>query len=259
MEQLDCTIPICGIPVNNFPDSSKALEAIEELALRNALEVPVQVNFINAHVVNCALADPETLAILNESNLNIEDGVGVWLGGVILSGTDMVNLNGTDFGLELLRWGAAKGLKFYFLGAKEGIAEEAKEKLCTRIPGLRVVGTHNGYLDQTISQDVVHQVLDAGTDILFVCMGVPSQEKWVHDHRPMLKGVKATFGLGAFFDFYADAVKRAPLWMRKLRMEWIYRLYKEPRRLWKRYLLGNIIFLWHVFTCLASRGFGNEK
>jgi exopolysaccharide biosynthesis WecB/TagA/CpsF family protein len=94
--------------------------------------------------------------------------------------------------------------------------------------------------------NALRQITAAKTDILFVCMGVPNQEIWIHDNKRMLTGVKAAFGLGAFFDFFADSVKRAPLWMRRIRIEWIYRLYKEPRRLWRRYLLGNFIFFWHV-------------
>jgi N-acetylglucosaminyldiphosphoundecaprenol N-acetyl-beta-D-mannosaminyltransferase len=249
MEHEEGLVSVCGIPISNFEDSQKAIAAIESCSQKRMTDLPMQVNFINAHVINTAMAEPDLLTVLKDSDLNLADGVGIWLGGRILSGSDLTNLNGTDLGFEILRWGAAKGLSFFFLGAKNGIAEVAKEKLCARIPGLRIVGTQDGYLDSTGTSNAIRQITAAKTDILFVCMGVPNQEIWIHDNKPRLTGVKAAFGLGAFFDFFADSIKRAPLWMRKIRIEWIYRLYKEPRRLWKRYLLGNFIFFWHILKC----------
>jgi N-acetylglucosaminyldiphosphoundecaprenol N-acetyl-beta-D-mannosaminyltransferase len=254
MEHEEERVSICGIPISNFKDSKEAITALENASLESTGDLPIQVNFINAHVVNTAKDRPDLLAVLKNSAFNLADGVGIWLGGHILSASDLVNLNGTDFGLEILRWGAAKGLNFFFLGAKDGIAGVARGKLCERIQGLRVVGTHDGYLDATSTSIVIQEILAAKTDVLFVCMGVPNQEVWIYNNSRMLIGVKAAFGLGAFFDFFADSVKRAPLWMRKFRIEWLYRLYKEPRRLWKRYLLGNFIFFWHILRCLLQDG-----
>lgn len=239
--------PLCGVPVDDFPDADAAIVRIERLAFGDSPDSLLQVNFVNAHVVNVALANPDFFSVLSgDRTLNLVDGVGVWMGGKILRGIDLTNLNGTDFGLRLLEWGASKGLKFYFLGAREGIAEIAKEKLRVRIPGLRVVGTHDGYLTPETSADVLREMRTLETDILFVCMGVPGQEIWLNRHRAQLDGVKAAFCLGAFFDFYADKVKRAPGWMRKVRLEWVFRLCQEPRRLWRRYILGNVVFLAHV-------------
>jgi exopolysaccharide biosynthesis WecB/TagA/CpsF family protein len=112
-----------------------------------------------------------------------------------------------------------------------------------------VVGCRDGYLNERSSKEAIERIVGSGADILFVCMGVPGQELWIHRHRAELKGVKLALGLGAFFDFYAEVVPRSPLWMRKARIEWVFRLIQEPRRLWKRYILGNIVFLWHVVAC----------
>ncbi len=196
------------------------------------------------------MATPNFMSVLRDGEMNLADGVGIWLGGRILRGADLVNLNGTDFGIEVLKRGAAAGRGFFFLGAKDGIAALAKEKLERSIPALRVLGCHDGYLDDASSQEAIRRIGESGADTLFVCMGVPNQELWIDRHRHELPGVKLALGLGAFFDFYAGVVARSPLWMRKLRIEWVYRLLQEPRRLWKRYILGNAVFFWHI---LANR------
>jgi N-acetylglucosaminyldiphosphoundecaprenol N-acetyl-beta-D-mannosaminyltransferase len=248
MERDEARVSICGIPIDNFSDLSAAIEEIESRCLQSGGPL-LQVNFVNAHVVNIAMARPEVLAILQGGDLNLADGLGVWLGGKILAGADLKNMNGTDLGLRVLEWGAAKGLKFYFLGARNGIADIAKERLRARIPGLLVVGSHNGYIAPEEAESVAEGIRESGAEILFVCMGVPNQELWIHGHRSSLGDVRAAFGLGAFFDFYSDSVKRAPPWIIKARAEWVYRLFQEPRRLWKRYLLGNFIYIGHILKC----------
>ncbi len=111
-----------------------------------------------------------------------------------------------------------------------------------------MLGCHDGYLDEASSGEAIRQIVESGADALFVCMGVPSQELWIRRHLHELGCVKLALGLGAFFDFYAERVPRSPLWMRELRIEWVYRLLKEPRRLWKRYILGNAAFLMHIMA-----------
>lgn len=248
------SVSICGVPVDSFDDPPAALEAISRRVDDLQGGRPAQVNFINAHVVNTACRDPELRPVLSEADLNLPDGVGIWLGGVILHRISLNNLNGTDFGLNVLEWGAARGLRFYFLGAREGIAEMARQKLCARLPGLVVAGTHDGYLDAGTEALVLREIAEVRTDVLFVCMGVPGQELWINRNLHALQGVKVAFGLGAFFDFHAGAVRRAPAWMIKARIEWIFRLWQEPERLWKRYLIGNFTFIWHILRCgLAGR------
>lgn len=251
MESDKKRVNVCGIPIDNFSDSQSALAVLEKRIVAAGNDFPIQVSFINAHTINTAMVNSEFAAVLKACDFNLTDGVGVWLAGIVLRGIRLTNLNGTDFGIRLLEWGTAQGLSFYFLGARGKIAETARDKLRVRIPGVRVVGTHNGYIDAAGTEQVLEEIRNSHADILFVCMGVPSQELWIARHRSMLKGVKLAVGLGAFFDFYSDSMKRAPQWMIKARIEWVYRLCQEPRRLWKRYLLGNFIFVIHVFRFKA--------
>ncbi len=239
-------VRVCGIPIHDFPDSNAAIVSMEETAFRSGDRPPLQVNFVNAHVVNTAMAVPEFRAVLERGEMNLADGVGIWLGGRMHAAADLANLNGTDFGVEVLKWGAETNRGFFFLGARSGVAELARKKLEARIPRLRVLGCHNGYLDESSSEEAIRMIVASGAEIVFVCMGVPAQELWIDKHRTELAGVKLILGLGAFFDFYAEVVARSPLWMRRMRIEWVYRFLQEPRRLWKRYIIGNLLFFVHL-------------
>lgn len=245
---------LCGVPIDLFPDSAAALAAIEGASAEAGAAGPLRVCFVNAHVVNTAASTPGLMEALSSGSLNLADGIGVWLGGRILFGTGPVNLNGTDFGVEALARGAARGLRFFFLGAAPGVAEKASERLRERIPGLKVAGTRDGFFDAAATDGVIRDIVGAGTDVLFVCMGVPRQELWIRENGARLTGVRAAFALGAFFDFHSGAIRRAPRWMIRARMEWVYRLCLEPGRLWRRYIVGNVAFMARVMARKLASG-----
>jgi exopolysaccharide biosynthesis WecB/TagA/CpsF family protein len=145
----------------------------------------------------------------------------------------------------LLQRAAERGWPVYFFGAKPGVAEEAKDLLEDRIPGLKVVGCRDGYFDRGKPEEAVAEIAAGAPGLLLVGMGNPLQEKWIAEHVAAT-GARLAVGVGAFFDFQTGHVKRAPAWMNKLGLEWVHRLLKEPKRMWRRYLLGNPLFLWRV-------------
>jgi exopolysaccharide biosynthesis WecB/TagA/CpsF family protein len=202
----------------------------------------------NAHTMNCAAADPSYLGTLQRAALVLRDGVGVEVAGVLSGRAMLHNFVGTDFVPHLLQQLADPEVRVFLYGAEPGVAAAAAAALRARHSGIRVVGFQHGYENGDGS---LAQIRAARPDVLLVALGNPRQERWIADHLAAL-GVPLAIGVGALFDYLAGRVPRAPLWMRRLRSEWIFRLVVEPRRLWRRYLVGNTQFLWHVVRAKAS-------
>jgi exopolysaccharide biosynthesis WecB/TagA/CpsF family protein len=226
--------------------------AIARLGLRDALgqverlydaEDPGFVAHVNAHTLNLGCRDPDYLAALRRADLVLNDGKGVMLAARILGNRFQQDLNGNFFGPHLLRLAARRGWPTFFLGSAPGVAEEAAGRLIARIGGLQVVGVRDGFF--TNDEEAVAAVRDAGTGLLLVGMGNPLQERWI-DRRLSDTGARLGVGVGAFFDFITGAVPRAPAWMNRVGLEWVHRLALEPRRMWRRYVLGNPLFLLRV-------------
>jgi N-acetylglucosaminyldiphosphoundecaprenol N-acetyl-beta-D-mannosaminyltransferase len=141
------------------------------------------------------------------------------------------------------------GLKLYILGAKPGVAEKARDFFLNKYPGLYIVGIHHGYFNKGINNlennIVVQDINEKKPDILIVGFGMPMQEYWISENWGQMN-VPVVLPVGALIDYMARVVPRAPRWMTDHGLEWLGRLIIEPRRLWKRYLLGNPIFLWRV-------------
>jgi N-acetylglucosaminyldiphosphoundecaprenol N-acetyl-beta-D-mannosaminyltransferase len=155
------------------------------------------------------------------------------------------NMNGTDFIPKVVNYCQLNDVKVFLLGGKPGIAETAAQNWASEFPGLRICGTCSGYFSD--NDQVIQQISDSGAQVLIVGMGVPKQEVWLHENRMALSTVKVALAGGAILDFTANKFPRAPKFMQKTGLEWIYRLYREPRRLAKRYIVGNAVFLHHIF------------
>ncbi len=244
-------VKICGIPVDVLAGEAEGVKAIAAALKQLKPKQKLQVAFINAHVVNTAVENREYLSLLNETSFNLADGIGVWIAGKMRRKVSLINLNGTDFGVTFLRWCAKNKKKVFFLGAKPGIAEKARINLEKTVRGLDVAGVHHGYRADTTIDEVIRLINKSGAEVLYTCLGVPAQEFWIRRHLASLTKIRIAFGLGAFFDFHSGTIKRAPLWIRKIRMEWFFRLCKEPRRLWRRYIIGNVKFLYR--SMVSSR------
>lgn len=211
---------------------------------------------MNANYYNVAQQDQEYIHCLDSADLVLNDGIGLDLGAKIFGFRFEENMNGTDFTPELLKMANEYQLKVYLLGASPGVAERAAEKIKQKIPGLQIVGAHDGYFKD--SDEMIRKINELNTDVLLIGMGAPLQEKWVSKYANQLDA-KIIIAAGAYLDFAAEHVKRAPKWMRAIRMEWGFRLIGEPRRLWKRYLIGNVLFFIHIFKNRMSSQYRKKE
>jgi alpha-1,3-mannosyltransferase len=212
---------------------------------------PVLVAYLNAHGSNLAAHDPEFLRALQEATV-LNDGVGLDIAARWLHGRSFPeNLNGTDFTVRFLRE-SGRNWRVYWLGAKPGVAEAAAQATHARLARHSMAGVRDGYFSSEEQAEVANAIREAGADLLLVAMGNPRQELWMREFGAAT-GCKLIFGVGALFDFLSGQVSRAPRWVRALRMEWAYRLALEPRRLARRYLLGNPYFLARALRARLER------
>lgn len=198
--------------------------------------------FINAHCCNVRAKDRRYAAALNRADILLPDGVGVSVAGNMTGQTLTANLNGTDLVPALARKAALLGKSIYLFGGKPGTAKAAALALTQHAPDLRIAGVRDGYGDAIDPAAVVSDINASGADIVLVALGVPLQEIWIDRYASELDA-GLCMGVGAAFDFLAGNVARAPVWVRKVRSEWLWRLAMEPRRMFGRYVFGNVAFL----------------
>ncbi|HVF54436.1 MAG TPA: WecB/TagA/CpsF family glycosyltransferase [Actinomycetota bacterium] len=232
------TVHVFGVPVARLT-AEAALAEVERLYEDGN---PTTVVYVNAHTLNLAAADPEYRALLMSAGLVLNDGAGLAIAGRLKGAPFPENLNGSDFNPRILELAARRGWRVFFLGGRPGVAELAVERLHERIPGFETAGSRNGFFRSDEADDVVAEVREARPDLVMVALGNPRQELWLSDHLSAT-GAVIGVGVGAFFDFSAGVIPRAPKWMNRLGIEWLYRLSREPRRLWRRYIMGNPLFL----------------
>ncbi len=152
---------------------------------------------------------------------------------------------GIDLMEKLVELSAAKGYRVFLFGSKQEVLERAVAHYLSKYPRLQLAGYRNGYFQPSDDTHIVAQIRDARPDILFVAFSSPKKEYWVRDHLPEL-GVPFCMGVGGSLDVVVGDVKRAPRWAQRSGLEWLYRFLQEPRRMWRRYLVGNVAFAWLV-------------
>jgi N-acetylglucosaminyldiphosphoundecaprenol N-acetyl-beta-D-mannosaminyltransferase len=233
-------VSILGIPISNF-SLEEAANQIVRLAESGGRH---QVCFINADCVNVAFRDPHYRAVLLRSDLVFADGIGMRLAGQLLRRPIRQNVNGTDLLPALCSAAAAHSLGIYLLGGRPGVAEAAAEWMRKQQPALRICGGRHGFFELQEEPALIEAIRQSGADILLVALGAPKQEFWIDRHKAALPGV--SIGVGGLFDFYSGSIPRAPVWMREIGMEWFFRFLQEPNRMWRRYFLGNLVFLLRV-------------
>lgn len=199
----------------------------------------------NVHGITESRRDPALLAAHNESGLTTPDGVPlVWCGR--LAGSRVIRrVYGPDLMLEVLATAVERGWSSYFYGGTPDTLAQLESRLIDRFPGLRIAGSWAPPFRE-LTPDEERSAIDAinaaGPDLVWVGLGCPKQEQWMHRHRAALRA-PVLLGVGAAFDFHAGTKRQAPKWMQRVGLEWSFRLATEPRRLWRRYLLGNASFV----------------
>ena len=209
--------------------------------------------YVNAHTLNLATTDPSYAEVLRRADLVLNDGKGVLLAGLILGRRFPADLNGNFFTPLLVDHAAASGWSLFILGARPGVAERVAETLEAKHPGLTIAGTMHGHFSAAEEDDVVASIRATNPGLLLVGMGNPLQERFLA-RRLNDTGARVGLGVGAYLDFQVGEATRAPAWMNRIGLEWLHRLVQEPRRMWRRYVLGNPLFVLRVIRSRFGGG-----
>lgn len=230
-------VEILGVNVNSLT-MAEAVETVKNFIEKGERKL---IATANAEMIMRATYDVELKTILNAADLVVPDGAGtVWAAGYL--GHPMPErVAGYDLSQELMRLAPSKKYKLYFLGSAPGVADLAKAKAEKWYPGIDIVGTRNGYFSAEDEQSIIADIKAKKPDILLVALGVPKQEKWLYTHLDELN-VPVSIGVGGSFDVMAGVMKRAPLWMQKAKLEWLYRGLKQPSRIGRLMALPKFVF-----------------
>lgn len=214
----------------------------------------------NAQFVQLARLDSRFARIVQKADLSVADGVPLVWASRLLGNPLPGRVNGTDLMVRLSAEAAQRGWRVYFLGGRSGAAEGAAAALRTMHPSLHVAGTDcpamDFMLDAQLDSSAAQRIRKAAPDILFVALGAPKQEIWIDAHRDLPVGVMV--GVGGSFELVAGIMRRAPACFQRTGCEWLWRLAMEPKRMWKRYLVGNSLFLSILFRLWVQRIFAVE-
>lgn len=201
--------------------------------------------FVNPDCMNKMVSDADYRKALGTADHILPDGIGLVIAGKMLGTPLRENINGTDMLPWLCAMAAEERQSIFLLGGKPGVAEQAAESI-EASHGVSIAGTFHGYFDRDKeSSKVIDAINASGATLLLVAFGAPLQEQWIARHRSELMPT-ILMGVGGLFDFYSGNIRRAPRWMREIGLEWVYRLMQEPARMWKRYVIGNPLFLYRV-------------
>ena len=230
----------------------KELSIMEDLNQLQALpQGKLLINTINAHSYNTALKDPLFAKALMKGDVLIPDGASIvkvckWLK---MQSQPRERIAGWDlFVFEMNRLNK-KGGRCMFMGSSEKVLALIKQRAVVDYPNLEVVTYSPPYKTEFSQEDnaaIVAAINEANPDLLWIGMTAPKQEKWTYSHWNELNIHCHVGTIGAVFDFFAGTVERAPIWWQEHGLEWLYRLMKEPKRMWRRYIIGNSLFLWNM-------------
>lgn len=218
-------VEILGVKV----DAVTMTEAVERVGRLICAEKSSLVATANAEMLLRATHDEELKKILNAADLVVPDGAGTVWAARHLGKFMPERVAGFDLVQELMKIAPARGIRFFLFGSAPGIAEKAKLKAETLYRGIKIVGVRNGYFTAADEPEIISQIKNSRADVLLAALGVPKQEKWLFKHKDELK-IPVSIGVGGTFDVMAGVVKRAPLWMQKARLEWLFRAMLQPSR-----------------------------
>jgi len=228
--------------LNTYVDIQSFDETIELLGAVIKKRTPVQHVVLNASKINLMQEDEELKEIVNSCSIINADGASIVWAAKQLGVPVKERVAGIDLFNELVRLAPEKGWRIYLFGAKDEVVKRVREIFLEKYPGIVIAGIRGGYFSEEESGEIVSQIAASNSDILFVAFSSPKKEYWIHTHLNDLN-VPLAMGVGGSFDVIAGMTRRAPLWMQKRGLEWFYRFIQEPRRMWKRYIVGNFKFV----------------
>lgn len=229
---------LLGIPI----DQLRIGQLLQAAASAAQNSIAITIVYVNIHCFNMAASDSAYARILDDADIVYCDGTGVRIAAALAGHPIPARMTGADWIWDLARVAASRGLGIFLLGSAPGSAEAAATTLQARYPSLRIAGTESGY---GAGKAAIERINASGADMLLVGMGTPRQEKWIAAHRSQID-VPVVWAVGALFDFVNGRIRRGPRWLTDHGMEWACRLVTEPRKLWRRYLIGNPQFFGRV-------------
>jgi N-acetylglucosaminyldiphosphoundecaprenol N-acetyl-beta-D-mannosaminyltransferase len=238
------TVPVLGAPIDRLDWETAVGRIIAWGEARESRYVCI----CNVHSVVTASEDPRFARVIAEADMATPDGAPVaWM--IRRAGwRDQQRINGPDLMWRYLAVAEERGQGVYFYGGAASTLETLRKRIRSEFPKLNVAGMVSPpYRELTVAEELldIERINASGAAVVFVSLGCPKQEHWMASHRGLVNAVMV--GVGAAFDYHAGTIKRAPHWMRESGLEWLHRLVSEPRRLWRRYLVTNSLFLWAVF------------
>lgn len=242
-------VPVLGIPIQALTELM-----LVDLLTRSALEArekPLFITYLNAACSNLAARDEDYKAILLHADCVYADGKSVVWAARVLGHHLPERVNAGDLIDDACRQFAERSIRITLIGGRPGVAERTADIWRKNHVGLQVLDHWDGYPSDG-GETAIRALNERPTDILMVGMGAPLQEKWVMKNLGRLN-CKVIWCVGALFEYYGESRVRAPVWMRKAGLEWAFRLILEPRRLWRRYLIGNLVFVYRVLKALFRK------
>lgn len=228
--------------MNTFVNAVSMDESIDYVERIIKERIPTQHVVINALKINLMEADPKLAEIVNACPLINADGASVVWAAKRLGIPLKERVTGCDMFQNLVRVAAEKGYKIFLFGAKEEVVTKVKSIYEKQYPGIQIVGYRNGYFTEKDEPEIVKQMHDSGADMMFVAFSSPKKEYWVNKYLNEI-GIPFVMGVGGSFDIVAGVTERAPKWFQEHGLEWFYRFIQEPKRMWKRYIIGNTKFV----------------
>jgi len=236
-------VSIGDVPID-IVTQKQAVQYVDDLLLQND-GTKIRISGVNAHFVNLSSTEKRLARFLQANTLNVADGTSILMAAWLFKHPISERITGIDFMIDLCGYAAEKGLSIYLLGGMEGAAARTAELLQMHHPALKIAGVdrpaYGKETDPAVAEQIRERIRVAQPDFLFVCMGVPRQEYWIEQYTMDLP-VRLVMGNGAAFDVMAGYFTRPSKRIQSLGLEWAYRLWKEPARLWRRYLIGNLAF-----------------
>lgn len=232
------------IPIlNTFYDNISIMETLDIIKESIKSNRQIHHTVINANKVVLLQKDLELRESVNASDIINIDGIGVLWAAKLLGKPVKERVTGIDLMQKILEVAQSENFKVYFLGAKEEVVKKLAD-ICSEKYGKGIIaGYRNGYFSNEDEISIVNLIKESNTQILFVAMPSPKKENFLFKYKHELENLNFIMGVGGSFDVLTGKVNRAPKWMQKIGMEWFFRLIQEPRKMWRRYLIGNISFL----------------
>lgn len=239
--ELPDSVEILGVRVDCLDEAR-----LIDYAMRWAQDCePRTIYYVNAHSINVAWSDLDYKNSLANASLVYSDGISIAWSSRILGRTRLEKMTGADWIANLCGQVVSRKLTIYILAGKPGVAKAAANSLQKLYAGLRIVGYADGYFQEKDQAAVLDEISTVRPNILFVGMGTPLQEKWIDYHRASI-AAPVCWAVGGLFDYFSGELNRAPGWMLSSGLEWFWLLLIQPRKKWRRYLLGNPLFVYRV-------------